>query len=100
MKFVKNAVSKVRNYTSMIAFGATALASTPASAQGLSKAKTVLETFQSELTTIIPIAAAVILLCLAIGYAGKFIEKDTFVRWAVGVIIGGSAVQITALFFS
>lgn len=100
MKFVKNAVSKVRNYTSMIAFGATALASTSASAQGLSKAKTVLETFQSELTTIIPIAAAVILLCLAIGYAGKFIEKDTFVRWAVGVIIGGSAVQITALFFS
>lgn len=75
-----------------------AMAST-ASAQ-LTKAKGVLETFQGELTTIIPIAAAVILLLLAIGYAGKFIEKDTFVRWFVGVVIGGSAVQITTMLFT
>jgi len=75
-------------------------AASPVSAQGLEKARSILETVQQELTTIIPIAAAVILLCLAIGYAGRFLEKDTFVRWAIGVIIGGSAVQITAMLFT
>ncbi|EBC1886525.1 TrbC/VirB2 family protein [Salmonella enterica] len=72
----------------------------PAAAQGLQKARSVLETVQAELTTIVPIAAAVILLCLGIAYAGRFIEKDTFVRWAIGVIIAGSAVQITAMLFT
>ena len=72
----------------------------PAAAQGLTKAKGVLEKLQSELTSIVPIAAAVILLCLGIAYAGRFIEKDTFVRWSLGVIIAGSAVQITALLFT
>lgn len=71
-----------------------------AHAGGLEKAKSVLETLKTELTSIIPIAAAVLLLCLGIGYAGRFVEKDTFVRWAIGIIIGGSAVQITAMFFN
>ncbi|WP_375669651.1 VirB2 family type IV secretion system major pilin TrwL, partial [Bartonella sp. MR168JLCBS] len=54
-----------------------------AQAQALNNAKTVLEKLKTELTTkIIPIAAALILLCLAIGYAGRYIEKDTFIRWA------------------
>ncbi|AGF75068.1 TrwL protein [Bartonella australis AUST/NH1] len=67
--------------------------------QRLTKAKTVLESVQTELSTIVPIAAAVMLLCLAIGYAGRFIEKDTFVRWAIGVIIAGSATQIATTLF-
>nr|WP_275450202.1 VirB2 family type IV secretion system major pilin TrwL [Bartonella australis] len=67
--------------------------------QGLTKTKTVLTTMQSELNVIVPIAAAVILVCLAIGYAGRFIEKSTFVRWAIGVIIAGSAVQIANALF-
>jgi hypothetical protein len=71
-----------------------------AHAAGLEKAKSVLESLQKELTSIIPIAAAVLLLCLAMGYAGRFVEKDTFVRWAIGIIIGGSATQIVAMFFN
>ncbi|WP_183193424.1 VirB2 family type IV secretion system major pilin TrwL [Bartonella fuyuanensis] len=60
-----------------------------------------LKALQEDLTkNIIPIAAAVILLCLAIGYAGRYIEKDTFIRWALGVIIAGSATQLTALLFT
>lgn len=78
----------------------TGLLAQPASAQGLQKARGILETLQQELTTIIPIAAAVILLLLGIAYAGRFIEKDTFVRWCIGVIIAGSAVQITAMLFN
>ncbi|WP_034450580.1 VirB2 family type IV secretion system major pilin TrwL, partial [Bartonella quintana] len=48
----------------------------------------------------IPVAAALILLCLAIGYAGRYIEKDTFIRWAIGVVIAGSATQIATMLFS
>ncbi|GAA4657728.1 VirB2 family type IV secretion system major pilin TrwL [Bartonella pachyuromydis] len=66
----------------------------------LSKAKTALEALQNDLIkNLIPIAAAVILLCLAIGYAGRYIEKDTFIRWAIGVVIAGSATQLVGMLF-
>ncbi|WP_156851148.1 VirB2 family type IV secretion system major pilin TrwL [Bartonella refiksaydamii] len=71
-----------------------------AQAQSLDRAQNVLNTFKTELGKIIPIAAAVILLCLAIGYAGRYIEKDTFVRWAIGVTIAGSAAEIAAMLFT
>lgn len=100
MKIFKSVVRKLRSRAA-IGSGILAVATAgPASAQGLQKAQGVLETFQSQLTTIVPIAAAVILLCLGLAYAGRFIEKDTFVRWGVGIIIAGSAVQITALLFT
>lgn len=71
-----------------------------AQAQTLDKAKKALETLRDDLIkSIIPVAAAVILLCLAIGYAGRYIEKDTFVRWAVGVVIAGSAVELVKMLF-
>ncbi|EJF79808.1 TrbC/VIRB2 family [Candidatus Bartonella washoeensis] len=71
-----------------------------AQAKILLGAQNALTKFQNELKLIIPIAAAVILLCLAIGYAGRYIEKDTFVRWAIGVVIAGSAAQIANMLFS
>ncbi|WP_039760683.1 VirB2 family type IV secretion system major pilin TrwL [Bartonella queenslandensis] len=71
-----------------------------AQAQELKNAKDVLNKFKTELIGLIPIAAAVILLCLAIGYAGRYIEKDTFVRWAIGVVIAGSASELAALLFT
>ncbi|EJF84441.1 VirB2 family type IV secretion system major pilin TrwL [Candidatus Bartonella washoeensis] len=67
--------------------------------RSLQNAETALNTFKSELDKIIPVAAAVILLCLAIGYAGRYISKDTFVRWAIGVVIAGSATQIATMLF-
>ncbi|WP_375666182.1 VirB2 family type IV secretion system major pilin TrwL [Bartonella sp. TT121SHDZB] len=70
-----------------------------AQAQNLDPAQKALNTFKTQLIGIIPIAAAVILLCLAIGYAGRYIEKDTFIRWAIGVIIAGSASELVALLF-
>ncbi|UNF51918.1 VirB2 family type IV secretion system major pilin TrwL [Bartonella krasnovii] len=65
----------------------------------LKHADTALTKLQGDLKIIIPIAAAVILLCLAIGYAGRYISKDTFVRWAIGVVIAGSATQLANLLF-
>ncbi|ETS09517.1 VirB2 family type IV secretion system major pilin TrwL [Bartonella henselae] len=73
----------------------------PVYAQKLDNAKSALSNLQTELTgKIIPVAAAVILLCLAIGYAGRYIEKDTFIRWAIGVIIAGSASELVTLLFT
>ncbi|UNE54081.1 VirB2 family type IV secretion system major pilin TrwL [Bartonella machadoae] len=71
-----------------------------AQAQNLDPAKKALDAFKAQLIGIIPVAAAVILLCLAIGYAGRYIEKDTFVRWAIGVVIAGSAAEIATLLFT
>ncbi|MET3559396.1 fatty acid desaturase [Bartonella japonica] len=66
----------------------------------LKKAESILTAIQKDLNKIIPIAAAVILLFLAIGYAGRYIGKDTFVRWGAGVIIAGSASELVAFVFS
>ncbi|WP_074381495.1 VirB2 family type IV secretion system major pilin TrwL [Bartonella doshiae] len=71
----------------------------PAYAQ-LTNAKGVLEKFRDQLKIIVPIAATVILLGLAIGYAGRYIEKDTFIRWAIGVIVAGSAAELANLLFT
>ncbi|WP_375678346.1 VirB2 family type IV secretion system major pilin TrwL [Bartonella sp. AP33XZML] len=70
-----------------------------ASAKVLTNAEKALGDLQGDIQKIIPIAAAVILLCLAIGYAGRYIGKDTFVRWAIGVVIAGSAAQLVSLLF-
>ncbi|WP_375650571.1 VirB2 family type IV secretion system major pilin TrwL [Bartonella sp. OT172YNZD] len=72
----------------------------PVYAQKLTTAKTALEKLRDDLKLLIPIAAAVILLCLAIGYAGRYIGKDTFVRWAIGVVIAGSAAELANMLFN
>ncbi|EJF87725.1 VirB2 family type IV secretion system major pilin TrwL [Bartonella rattimassiliensis] len=66
----------------------------------LTNAKKALDGLKGDLGEIIPIAAGVILLCLAIAYAGRYIEKSTFIRWAVGVVIAGSASQLATLLFT
>ncbi|WP_375677398.1 VirB2 family type IV secretion system major pilin TrwL [Bartonella sp. AS69XJJH] len=72
-----------------------------AQAQVLDPANKALTALKTDLTTnIIPIAAAVILLCLAIGYAGRYIGKDTFIRWAIGVVIAGSATELVGMLFT
>ncbi|WP_375615008.1 MULTISPECIES: VirB2 family type IV secretion system major pilin TrwL [unclassified Bartonella] len=65
----------------------------------LQPANNALTALQTDLKTLIPIAAAVILLCLAIGYAGRYIGKDTFVRWGIGVVIAGSAAELANMLF-
>ncbi|WP_375676703.1 VirB2 family type IV secretion system major pilin TrwL [Bartonella sp. CB21SXKL] len=83
----------------MTAFFMNSSAHAQAQVQTLQNAKTALTELQTDLKAIIPVAAAVILLCLAIGYAGRYIGKDTFVRWAIGVVIAGSAAQLVSLLF-
>ncbi|WP_144752503.1 VirB2 family type IV secretion system major pilin TrwL [Bartonella saheliensis] len=66
----------------------------------LVNANKALKGLKEDLEKLIPLAAGVILLCLAIAYAGRYIEKSTFIRWAVGVVIAGSASQLATLLFS
>ncbi|CAK02473.1 VirB2 family type IV secretion system major pilin TrwL [Bartonella tribocorum] len=66
----------------------------------LINAKKALDGLKGDLKIIIPIAAGVILLCLAIAYAGRYIEKSTFIRWAVGVVVAGSAHELATLLFT
>ncbi|MCZ2157915.1 VirB2 family type IV secretion system major pilin TrwL [Bartonella sp. 220] len=101
MKRLNNSQSKYNNKIITISAAVTAFFMTHPAHATLEPAKKALEKLQEDLIkNIIPVAAAVILLCLAIGYAGRYIEKDTFVRWAVGVVIAGSAVQLTTMLFT
>ncbi|MBX4335900.1 VirB2 family type IV secretion system major pilin TrwL [Bartonella raoultii] len=99
--------SKMNNkITTIVAITTVFLMERPAYAQvsgvggNLGGIKKVLGLFQKDLQAIIPIFAGVLLLCLAIAYAGRYIEKDTFVRWAIGVAVAGSATQIANMLFT
>lgn len=99
---LRQALAKSKAAANKALYAGLTLAATSelAQAQGLQKAKGVMESFKVELTGIIPTIAVIALLALGIGYATKFVEKDTFVRWGIGIIIAGSAAQLTALFFT
>ena len=71
----------------------------PAQADGLDNVKTILGKVKGELLNMIPLIAVVALIVMGIGYALRFVGKETFIRWMVGLIIAGSAAQITTLFF-
>ncbi len=98
MKNLSTFQSKINNkITFSIAAMTIFFMDNPVFAKNLEKAKTAIEALQKELNIIVPTLAAVILLCLAISYAGRFIERDTFLRWSVGVILAGSAVEISTM---
>ncbi|WP_375703230.1 VirB2 family type IV secretion system major pilin TrwL [Bartonella sp. AD13SXNS] len=100
MKQISNLHLKTKNGIAAISVATSTFFITHPAYANLGKAKTALETLRDDLiNNIIPVAAAVILLCLAIGYAGRYIGKDTFIRWAIGVIIAGSATQLVAMLF-
>ncbi|WP_455474040.1 VirB2 family type IV secretion system major pilin TrwL [Bartonella sp. B30(2025)] len=100
MKYLKTLQSEMNNKLIITVTVVNAFFIThPTYAKDLETAKKALEALQKQLVGIVPIAAAVILLCLAISYAGRFIEKDTFLRWSVGVIIAGSATGLAEMLF-
>ncbi|WP_208433597.1 VirB2 family type IV secretion system major pilin TrwL [Bartonella taylorii] len=100
---IQNVKQLLKNNNKNIATAAAMIVlfmNSPAYAQVLDKANKALKALQTDLIShIIPVAAAVILLCLAIGYAGRYIGRDTFVRWAVGVVIAGSATELVGMLF-
>jgi type IV secretory pathway VirB2 component (pilin) len=88
----------MRQYRHILAAIMLNLTFTPhAHAQGLEKAKGILEIIKTEILGIVPLVAVIALIGLGIGYAMNSVQKETFVRWAVGLIIIGSAAQITKM---
>ncbi|ETS09516.1 MULTISPECIES: VirB2 family type IV secretion system major pilin TrwL [Bartonella] len=101
MKQLNNSQSKNNKRIATIAAAVTVFFMAHPTHAALDHAQKALKGLQSDLVSnIIPVAAAVILLCLAIGYAGRYIEKDTFIRWAIGVVIAGSATQLANMLFT
>jgi len=84
----------------LVTFLSLNLLSPSAHAEGLTKAKGVLELIKTELLGIVPVIAAIALVGMGIGYAMNSIQKETFIKWAVGLIVAGSAAQITTMLFN
>ena len=71
-----------------------------AQAQGLSRARTVLQTFQGEVLSLIPIIAVIALIVLAILWGLKAIRFVDLARWGGGVLIVGCASQLVSMLMS
>ncbi len=79
-----------------------ALASSAANAeaQGLSRARSTLQNFQSELMLFVPIVAVVSLIILAILWGLRIIHFRTLAQWGGGVLIVGAASQLVNMLLS
>ncbi len=71
-----------------------------ASAQGLSRARTTLQSFQSELLLFVPIVAVVSLIILAILWGLRVIHFRTLAQWGGGVLLVGCATQLVNMLLS
>lgn len=69
-------------------------------AQGLSRARTTLQSFQGELLLFVPIVAVVSLIVLAILWGLRVIHFRTLVQWGGGVILVGCASQLVNMLLS
>lgn len=66
-------------------------------AGGLKKTETALTTLKDNLYIILPIAAVIIGVIIAILYAAEIMRKDDAVRWGIGVLLAGSIAEIVVL---
>jgi hypothetical protein len=73
------------------------LAFAQAAGGGLKKAETVLGTFRDQLYIILPIAAVIAGIIIAVLYAAEIMRKDDAVRWSIGVVLAGSIAEIVVL---
>ena len=69
-------------------------------AQGLSRARSVLQRFQSELMLFVPIVAVVSLIILAILWGLRVIHFRTLAQWGGGVLLVGCATQLVNMLMS
>ncbi len=71
-----------------------------ANAQGLSRARSTLQTFQSELLLFVPIVAVVSLIVLGVLWGLRVIHFRTLAQWGGGVLLVGCAGQIVNMLMS
>ena len=89
--------AKLRLFVIAVAMASSAAT---AEAQGLSRARTVLQNFQSELMLFIPIVAVVSLVVLGILWGLRVIRFTTLAQWGGGVLVVGCASQLVNMLLS
>ncbi len=77
-----------------------AVSGASAQAQGLSRARSTLQNFQSELMLFVPIIAVVSLIILAILWGLRVIHFRTLAQWGGGVLLVGAASQLVNMLLS
>ena len=87
----------VDRFTFAVAMGSFAVA---AEGQGLSRARTTLQNFQSELMLFVPIVAVVSLIILAVLWGLRVIHFRTLAQWGGGVLLVGCASQLVNMLLS
>ena len=71
-----------------------------ANAQGLSRARSSLQSFQAELLLFVPIVAVVSLIILAVLWGLRVIHFRTLAQWGGGVLLVGCATQLVNMLLS
>lgn len=89
-----------KRHLSFIGLGASLVSAGPASAAGLDKAQSFLDTLRGQILTIVPILAVISMLFIGVMYAMGMLRKETLAHWFVGLVLAGSATEIVALFFA
>jgi type IV secretory pathway VirB2 component (pilin) len=77
-----------------------ALAACAAEAQGLSRARSTLQTFQSELMLFVPIVAVISLVILGVLWGLRVIYFRQLAQWGGGILIVGAASQVVNMLMS
>ncbi len=71
-----------------------------AEAQGLSRARSTLQTFQSELMLFVPIVAVISLVILGVLWGLRVIHFRQLAQWGGGILIVGAASQVVNMLMS
>ncbi len=71
-----------------------------AEGQGLSRARSTLQSFQSELMLFVPIVAVVSLIILGVLWGLRVIHFRTLAQWGGGILIVGAASQLVNMLLS
>jgi len=72
----------------------------PASAQGLTRARTILESLQENIEILIPIFAVIVGIVVWGFYMARWMERDAFIRWLIGLVGVASVAQVVAMFLT
>ncbi|WP_208437066.1 conjugal transfer protein [Bartonella taylorii] len=100
MKYANTLQTKIsRKVSTVLAALTVFLTIQPTCAQEKMSKLDMLIVLQYELSIIIPIAGAVMLLFLLLIYAFRLITKATFLRWAFSIIIASAAFYLSRILF-
>jgi type IV secretory pathway VirB2 component (pilin) len=79
---------------------AMALTTGSAEAQGLSRARSVLDTLRGEIMLLVPVVAVLSLVVLGVLWGLRVIRFHTLAQWGGGILVVGCASQLVSMLLS